>query len=269
MRTFSNILFHVLSAALISGLMVWMLFYVALPLLSRYGETVTVPNVVGMHASKLEGFLAQRRLSFRVAADSDFSVNDPPFSVLKQLPLPQTRVKAYRKIIVTLNAKAPPLVPMPHLIDGSVKRAQILLKTNRLQLGHINYVPDLAQNAILEQYWEGAVIQADSYLPQGSRIDLDVGNGLGRQTFSAPNLLGIHAEEAETDLISTGLRLRNRYYKADGKHVFYREDPEGDSMIVDEKFFAPGLVIDQDPEAETEVRIGDYVDIWISGEPPE
>ena len=40
---------------------------------------------------------------------------------------------------------------MPKLIGGSVKNAQLILKTYDLKLGEIDYVADLALNYVLEQ----------------------------------------------------------------------------------------------------------------------
>ena len=183
-----------------------------------------MPNVTGMHIDELRSFLSERNLSFRVAKDSDFSVHHPSLTVLKQVPLPGHQIKVYRRIIITLNATRPPYTRMPQLVDGSVKNAQILLKSHGLRLGSIHYVDDLAQNAVIAQYWNDKPIEAQSPILEGERIALDVGNGLGRQRFLAPNLLGINAAEAEVIIVSSGLRVGHRVYQPEGKKRVYRRE---------------------------------------------
>ena len=268
MRLRYKMLLHMTACGLLSSGLLLLLFLVYLPAVSRHGEQVTVPDLSGMHVQELEAFLRERGLFFRVSADSDFSVNRPPLTVLKQLPAAGAKVKEQRKIVVKLNAKQAPLVEMPNLVDGSVKNAQLLLRVQKLRLGRIQYLPDLAQNAVLEQYWEDKPIEAGTLVPQGTRIDLEVGDGLGKQTFSVPNLLGINAQEAETIIISSGLRLGQKYYRPERKRYIYRKTPEGDSVLIEEQVFTEGLVLEQTPRAESQVRVGDYIDIWIAGEEP-
>ena len=268
MRLRYEILLHLTASVILFSTLLVLVFRVYLPTASRHGEQVTVPDLSGMHVKELEDFLKVRGLNFRVSADSDFSVDKSPLTVLKQVPTSGAKVKEQRKIVVTLNATYPPLVEMPNLVDGSVKSAQILLRSQKLQLGRIQYVPDLAQNAVIEQYWQSKPIEAATSLPQGSRIDLDVGDGFGKQTFTTPNLLGINAKEAETIIISSGLRVGQKHYRPERKRYIYRKTSEGDSLLIEEKLFAVGLILEQSPKAETWVRIGDYIDIWIAGEEP-
>ena len=68
------------------------------------------------------------------------------------------KVKEGRKVYLTLNSIKPPKIKMPKLINGSVKNAQLILKTYDLFLGKINYVPDMAANAVIQQYHNGDII---------------------------------------------------------------------------------------------------------------
>ena len=268
MRSTYVILFHLIGSICAFGVLLWGIFYVYLPSISYHRETVTVPHLTGMHINEVKDFLSDRALSFKVAADSDFATEYPPLSVLKQIPPPGAQIKIHRNIIVTLNTTRPPSVSMPNLVDGSVKNAQMLLKANRLGLGKISYVDDLARNAVIAQYWKGNEINASSPILQGEVIDLDVGNGLGNQNFSVPNLVGIHIQEAEIIVISSGLRVGHKSYKSEGKQQTYRKTTQGDSVLIEEKIFTQELVMEQFPKAGTQVRIGDYLDLWISGEGP-
>ena len=102
---------------------------------------------------------------------------------------------------------------MPKIINGSVKNAQLILKSYDLKLGEITYVPDMARNAVLKIYFEGDSISENDLIDKGSVIDLEVGNGLGNQIFDAPDLVNLDLEEARFTIIGSGLRLGNIIYE--------------------------------------------------------
>ncbi|WKV11038.1 PASTA domain-containing protein [Marivirga harenae] len=218
-------------------------FYIYLPVTTHHGESITVPKLEGVHLDELDEFLLERDLRFEVTADSGFSTEYPPLTVLSQNPKEGKKVKENRKIYVSLNATSPPNVKMPKLVDGSLKNAQMVLESYGLLLGKITYEPHEFQNAVLKQKVDGEEIAAGADIPKGSTIDLVIGNGNGRP-FSMPELVGNNKEDAEFIIIGSGLQL--------GK-VRTRED--------DEK--AGGIVLQQYPESGTSVRTGNTVDIWV------
>jgi beta-lactam-binding protein with PASTA domain len=218
-------------------------FYIYLPVTTHHGESITVPQLEGVHLDELDEFLLERDLRYEVTADSGFSAEYPPLTVLSQNPKEGKKVKENRKIYVSLNATSPPNVKMPKLVDGSLKNAQMVLESYGLLLGKITYEPHEFQNAVLKQKLEGNEIEAGEDVAKGSTIDLVIGNGLGRP-FSMPDLLGNNKEEAEFIIIGSGLQI--------GK-VRTKED--------DEK--AAGIVLQQYPESGTSVRTGNKVDIWV------
>ena len=75
---------------------------------------------------------------------------------------------------------------MPKIINGSVKNAQLILRSYDLKLGDITYVPDMARNAVLKIFINGDSISENDLILKGSVIDMEVGNGLGNQVFEAP-----------------------------------------------------------------------------------
>ena len=68
-------------------------FYYFLPTYTNHGETITVPNVIGVQLDQLDEFLIKRDLRFEVTEDSAYSSDYPPLSVIKQVPLPNAKVK--------------------------------------------------------------------------------------------------------------------------------------------------------------------------------
>ena len=160
-------------------LAVGFVFYIYLPIRTNHGDTITVPDIVGMSPTELNEFLEKRSLRYEVTEDSSYSPNFKPLAVLRQVPRPNTKVKENRKIYVTLNAERPPTVRMPKLEDLSLKSAQMVLKSYDLKLGKIQFVPDDFFGVILEAKMEGRSVLEGENIEKGSAIDLVVGGGRG------------------------------------------------------------------------------------------
>jgi len=156
-----DIFLHILIALLSGSILVVAFFKIYLPYTTNHGETITVPNLQGMHKDKLEEFLSERNLEIQID-DSSYNAGAQPFLVFQQYPLPGSKVKQSRKIYVSINSKNPPLVKMPNLKDRSFINAQRELESFGLLLGEINYVPDLQLNAVLKQSINGREIQKES-----------------------------------------------------------------------------------------------------------
>lgn len=233
-------------------------FYVYLPSVTNHGETVTVPDLEGIHIDDIDEFLTKRNLRYEVVRDSGFTEDYEPLTILKQYPDAGSKVKESRKIFLTLNALNPPKVKMPDLVDGSVKNAQLVLESYGLERGNIKYVPDLAQNAVLEQIYDGDNIEPGTYLPKGSQIDLVVGDGLGNTVLEVPDVKGMDLEEAEFIVIGSGLKV--------GSVLIEGTELAGEEARELIENAGPGeryIVTRQNPVSERNVRMGEEIDIWL------
>jgi beta-lactam-binding protein with PASTA domain len=123
----------------------------------------------------------------------------------------------------------------------------MVLESYGLEVGNIEYRPDLAQNAVLEQRLQGSVIEPGDSIYQGSKVDLIVGDGLGNQMLEVPALFGMDFEDAEFTVIGSGLRLGS----------ILTAQPV-DSLPT-------GAVIKQIPAAGESIRIGQDIDLWVIG----
>ena len=94
-------------------------FKIYFPISTNHGESISVPNLIGMEIDELDDFLEDRDLRYEILDDSSFSSEIPPLSVLQQNPSENEKVKENRKIYITLNSKMPPKIKMPNLINGS------------------------------------------------------------------------------------------------------------------------------------------------------
>ncbi len=250
---------------LIAGILVVLFFFMYLPGVTHHGETITVPNLEGMQLEEMEEFLGKRNFRYEVA-DSGYSEQYPPLTILKQYPLPGSKVKEKRKIYLTVRARKPKSVKMPNLIDGSLKNAELVLRSYGLKLGKIEYKPDLASNAVLEQQMDGKVVEPGTMVPLGTEIDLIVGDGLGNRVFQMPNFLGLELEEAGFTIVGSGLNIGsvmvNVLDTVDILNVLeqVREmEVEVDTSAV----IMSGHVYKQHPPAGEEVRLGEQVDLWV------
>jgi beta-lactam-binding protein with PASTA domain len=224
-------------------------FFVYLPFTTNHGEAITVPDLKKKSVEDLDDFLGDRDLRYEV--DCTFVTNVPPLTIISQYPLPGSKVKEGRKIYVTVVSRTAPLIKMPKLTDMTHRSAQMLLKSVGLEEGNISYVPDMAQNAVLRQMYNGKEILPGQPIAKGSKIDLELGEGLGTAQFEAPSVIGMPMDEAKIAIVGAGLKV-------------------GQQMeIPAEEGQAAGSVVRQNPDAGNKVRIGDVIDLWVTPQAPE
>ena len=242
---FKRIALHLGLMAVVVSAVLLLFFHYLLPALTHHGQFITVPNLKGISLEEVDVRLTQRHLRFEVTETFAYSPDYPPLAVLQQHPKAGAHVKESRKIYLTLNSENPPTVSMPNLVDGSVRNAHVHLKSHGLLVGAISYVPDFAQNAVLEQWHQGTQLAAGAPIAQGARVDLVVGAGLGSKMVEVPDVTGMQLEEAKLLLLSAGIAVGNTAYASadDG---------------------APGTVLQQRPDAGKKVRIGENMDLWLA-----
>jgi eukaryotic-like serine/threonine-protein kinase len=249
-NSFVDVLKHLAVMAAIVGVMVIGFFYIYLPASTNHGESLEVPKITGMQLPDAEAYLEEQNLRYYVN-DSSYNSDRKPFEILTQDPAPGALVKEDRKIYVSVNMKNPPMIKMPKLIDGSVKNAELILKSYDLKIGKIVPVPDLQKNAVLKQLVNGREVKPGEAIPKGSIVDLHVGDGLGNTEFEVPNVVDMPVDEASVLLVGQGLQIGNILY------VQGSDKPNG-------------TVLRQRPFAEVgaKIRVGELVDLWVAGTEP-
>lgn len=230
----------------------YVLFFSSLSVITRHGAETKVPLVldrdVRMAVNQLEA------LGFDVDIDSAYDPAKKAYIVLSQVPENGSVVKTGRTVFLTINKAVPPLTPMPNLLNLSFRSAELILKSNKLILGDTSYRPDIANGAILEQLYKGQAVRPGMMIPQGSRIDLIIGDGLGNTELSVPDVVGMTYEEAVSMLSGNGLNITAIW---DGDitdsalAVVYIQSPSGLN-----EFGAPNRI-----------KEGDVVDVHIKQNP--
>ena len=173
---------------------IYILFFLMLSFFTHHGESVTIPNLRGKSMDAAINQLHQ--MHFEVQVDSTYDPNAKPMVVLKQVPDTGSVVKTGRIVMITVNSVTALRVPMPNLISLSYRSAEMLLRNNKMFVGDTTYVPDIARGAIKEQLFKGQPIRPGEMIPQGSKISLVIGNGLGNTEFDVPDVVRMTVDEA-------------------------------------------------------------------------
>ena len=144
-----------------------------------------------------------------------------------------------------------PKIKMPQLVDRTYRSAIAELARVGLKLGKVIYVNDLAQQTVRRQLVDGQPLQPGQLIAQGSKIDLEVANGLGTTEMDVPELMGKDLDEVKFIVVGSKLKM-------------------GYIMYVPDATEAPGMVIFQNPEfgSGNKIRMGETIDIKVAGPDP-
>ncbi len=228
-------------------------FYLILPWYTKHGETVTVPDIVRLSLEDGKIRLEENDLKFEVR-DSAFHPDIPPFTIVSQDPPPLSKVKPGRRIFVKVNRKVAPMTTFPkeNVKNVSNYQAKMTLERFKLTVDSIEYVPHDFRNVVVEVKFKGKYLKGGEMLPEGSRLTLVVGKGLGRQRIPIPELVGMSYTTAISVLHEIGLNIGNLRFNpeaTDAKGTIYRQNPA--YSLVDSLF------------------LGEPVDLFIAGQEPD
>lgn len=228
------------------------IFFWFLPAYTRHGEGLLVPDVSEL--AEAEALEALEDAGLRpLTTDSIYMEDLPPGVVIKQYPLPYSRVKPKRTVSLTVNKREPPMVPMPNLTEPSMSiyHATMKLQNWNLSPGKVTRVPDIAQDIVLKATYQGKEIAPGTRIPQGSKIDLVVANGSGGRV-PIPDLRGATYEEALDILEAANLQLGAISFEPNGP-------PERRGQVYEQR---------PQPGFGDSIAQGQYIDLRIYGEEP-
>lgn len=203
---FRHFLLSVILTAIIISVILGMLKWY-----THHGESYKVPSLLGLTPEQIDQLTTIDYFDV-IIIDSVFDSRQPKGTVLIQDPVPNTYVKKGRKVYLTTVAVLPEQIKMPNLIDLTLRQAKATIETYGLRLGQVNYVPDIAANAVLAQFYKGHAVTPGHELLKGSVIDLRVGKETGSGRYQIPDLIGKTREEA--------IGILTRYYFVVGDETF-------------------------------------------------
>ena len=241
---FSKIFLKNFAICVLITLLLIFLVFKFLNIYTLHGKSNTVPNFIGLNIDNLDHILVDEEFKF-VLVDSVYDNSKERGTIVMQDPPSNTRVKKGRKIYLTVVAKLPEMVKMPNLIDLSLRQALAELRSLGLKIGQLKYVNDIAENAVLQQLYQGDTIKPDTLILKSSTIDLVLGKGVNNKRIPVPFLIGKTRAEAVNMIKNFSLNLKDEYF-----------------LDTDDKSHA--RIYKQFPAAipDTLVNLGDAVSLW-------
>lgn len=239
---------NIVIAIALTALIIFSIFKF-LDIYTHHGEAIVVNDFTGMTIEELNSNDSLKDLSF-VIIDSVYDASREKGTVIAQDPSAGSKVKEGRKVYLTVIAKMPEQVSMPDLKDLTLRQAIAMLETYGLKVDSLEYVPDIAQNAVLQQKYESEIIEPETMIEKGSAIVLVLGDGLSYKRIPVPMLLGKTQEEANDIITRASLNV--------GVEIFEEGLDTSEAVVYKQKpAFAP----------EAHLNLGESVDLWYrSGE---
>jgi len=240
---------HLGLAVVISGFILLVTF-LTLRIYTRHGQALSVPDLRGKFEFEVAEIILEKELQYEIV-DSVYNKEYERGTVVDQNPPPEFQVKKGRTIFLTINAIIPEMTRMPNLVGVSLRQARAIIETAGLKIGRLSYVPDIAVNNVLQQKYKGDVIEEGDSIPKGSVIDLVLGRGLSDDKTAAPDLIGLHLEQAVDKITVRYLNLGAIIY---------------DGTINNEEDSLDAFIWKQRPvfDNETLLNLGSAVDIWLT-----
>ncbi len=234
---------------------IFALFLLSLNWITGHGKSATIPAVTGKSFEEAKSIL--KKAGFEVEIQDSIYVDTvPAMNVIKQIPEADEVVKSNRTVFLVICRAVPPEVEMPNLSGYSFRNAEMVLKSLDLRVGDTTFKPDFARNAVLEQWYKGAVINPGTKIRKGSVISLVLGDGIGNQEFAVPTITGMTYCEAKEALESMGLIIGSVVTVSDVKDTcnafIYRQVPQ--------KF--------DEEKRLLRIRSGQTIDVWLQSDKP-
>ncbi|TXC81515.1 PASTA domain-containing protein [Luteibaculum oceani] len=218
---------------------------------TKHGEKIPVPMLIGKLPSQVDSILVSRDLKFTVI-DSVYESEAKPGQVLEQIPEAFQNVKPGRTIYLTINTLTPPNISIPNLKNMSLRQAVATLEVLGLKLHKLEYEPDICVDCVLKQLYEGEEIEPGTKLPKGAAVTLVLGQGTGGAEVQVPYLIGLNLEDAVRMLIDKSLNIGDVEFvdcetRLDSNYAqVFRQSPS----------FYPG----------NKLRLGSEIKLWFTGD---
>src|SRR5690606_26600382 len=146
---------------------------------------IEVPNLKTLSVKEAVEALTQK--GFRYQIDSVYQADAKPGIIIEQDPTAGSNVKSNRTIYLTMITLSPPTVNFPEIREMTFLEARAHLGNYELNLGDTIYLPDIARDVVLDVKYGGAKLIVGQEIAKGSRISLDLGNGMGDSEVLIPH----------------------------------------------------------------------------------
>jgi beta-lactam-binding protein with PASTA domain len=217
-----------------------MLDWVIMPIYTKHGEAVEVPNVVSMRYEEAKSTLEAEGFEVIRSTEQRFDEKSPVGYVLEQIPRPHAGVKSGRRIYLVVS-QGGRLVQMPQLVERSQRDAQLMLRKFNLTLGRVDSAfTDKPSGVVAYQS-----VPVNAQIGVGTVVNITVSRGINAADATVPSVAGLTYSSAAELIRQSGLVIGQITYK------------EVEQLL-------PETVISQSLEANTIVRRGSKIDLELS-----
>ncbi len=160
--------------AVVSLIVVLLLFFKFLNIYTHHGEEAIVPDFAGKQIAELDGFINGKSVRYLII-DSIYDPKQKTGIVIKQDPEAKSLVKHNRVIYLYVTSTQAPQIAMPKLVDRSTRQALFMIESYGLKKGTVTAIAANCKGCVLKQLYKGKEINAGEPVKKGSKIDLVVG----------------------------------------------------------------------------------------------
>ena len=188
-----NIVLSILLLIVLSAVVLFLL-----KIYTNHGESIDVPNVVGLYELEAQQVIDKAGLEMEVI-DSVYIRDQKPGVIVEQTPKQGLNVKSGRVIYLTINSNSKKEITIPNLIGVSERQATSTLSTLGFSISSINIVPSEYSDVLLEIRYNNTVVKAGDKLPDGAALTILVGRNdynVAGEMVAMPSLIGLSSEEA-------------------------------------------------------------------------
>jgi len=217
---------------------------------TNHGQKQEVPDLVGFELSAAQKIADDQNLLL-VVIDTLYRDNVPPGAIIDHTPSPGKFVKENRTIYISVNSNTPIMISMPKAYDVSLRQAKYILERKGLKLGRVEYKPDVIENYVFGQSYNGKEIKEGVEIPRGAKIDLIVGKGSMNTKIPTPSIIGLNYKTALTTLDSLGVTYNPIFSENE-----YKDDKDSANAIVWKQ--------SPTPINEEEMMLSQTLDFWVA-----
>lgn len=191
-------------------------------------EEIKAPNFVGSTFEKAQALAQETGLEIARGEDV-YSPDQEEGKITSQNPTADSVVSP-GKLITVYVSKGKKDGVVPKIVGMDYKGASEYLKTFGFELGIVKTESStLPENVIIEQS-----VEEGSTALKGTKIDVTVSDGKGKETVKMPNLIGKTPDEANAIIDTEGLKLGDATYEETTTTaqnlIFWQQYPEGTEL---------------------------------------
>ena len=191
-------------------------------------EEIKVPNFVGRTFEEAQALAQETGLEIARGEDV-YSPDQEEGKITSQNPTADSVVSP-GKLITVYVSKGKKDGVVPKIVGMDYKEASEYLKTFGFELGIVKTESStLPENVIIEQS-----VEKGSTASKGTKIDVTVSDGKGKETVKMPNLIGKTPDEANAIIDTEGLKLGDATYEETTTTaqnlIFWQQYPEGTEL---------------------------------------